>query len=81
MDLDLPFSLTFAMGGTIVFCSSLTVLAVVSWQVLIVAIPMVYFAIRMQVINRLIFKSYFNGHTIMCVCVLSRDTTLPWQKN
>ncbi|KAK2366481.1 ABC transporter C family member [Trifolium repens] len=48
MDLDIPFSLTFAVGGTIVFYSSLTVLAVVTWQVLIVAIPMVYVAIRMQ---------------------------------
>ncbi|CAJ2666223.1 unnamed protein product [Trifolium pratense] len=47
-DLDIPFSLTFAVGGTIVFYSSLTVLAVVTWQVLIVAIPMVYVAIRMQ---------------------------------
>ncbi|XP_058750626.1 ABC transporter C family member 10-like isoform X1 [Vicia villosa] len=48
MDLDIPFSLSFAVGGTILFYSSITVLAVVTWQVLIVAIPMVYAAIYMQ---------------------------------
>ncbi|KEH16403.1 putative xenobiotic-transporting ATPase [Medicago truncatula] len=48
IDLDIPFSLTFAVGAPIVFFSSLTVLAVVSWQVLIVAIPMIYVAILMQ---------------------------------
>ncbi|KEH17370.1 ABC transporter family protein [Medicago truncatula] len=48
MDLDLPFSLSYSMGATINFYSSLTVLAVVTWQVLIVAIPMVYVVIRMQ---------------------------------
>lgn len=51
MDLDIPFSLSFAVGGTILFYSSLTVLAVVTWQVSIVAIPMVYAAIYMQVGN------------------------------
>jgi ATP-binding cassette subfamily C (CFTR/MRP) protein 2 len=61
MDLDIPFSLTFAVGGTIVFYSSLTVLAVVTWQVLIVAIPMVYVAIRMQVMN---FKLYCSGEIV-----------------
>ncbi|KAI5443883.1 Multidrug resistance-associated protein 7, variant 3 [Lathyrus oleraceus] len=48
MDLDVPFSLTFVVGSNITFYSSLTVLAVVTWQVLIVAIPMVYVTIRLQ---------------------------------
>nr|XP_027186555.1 ABC transporter C family member 10-like isoform X2 [Cicer arietinum] len=48
MDVDIPYSIAFAVGGTINFYSSLTVLAVVTWQVLIVAIPMVYVAICMQ---------------------------------
>ncbi|XP_057446132.1 ABC transporter C family member 10-like isoform X2 [Lotus japonicus] len=48
MDLDLPFILTYAVGGTINCYSNLTVLAVVTWQVLIVSIPMIYIAIRLQ---------------------------------
>jgi len=56
MDLDLPFSLSYSMGATINFYSSLAVLAVVTWQVLIVAIPMLYVVIRMQVRKRFIFK-------------------------
>ncbi|RHN40835.1 putative xenobiotic-transporting ATPase [Medicago truncatula] len=48
MDLDIPFSLTFAVGTTMNFYSTLTVFSVVTWQVLIVAIPMVYITIRLQ---------------------------------
>ncbi|KAI5443869.1 Multidrug resistance-associated protein 7, variant 2 [Lathyrus oleraceus] len=48
VDLDIPFSLSFAVAGTIGLYSNLIVLAVVTWQVLIVAIPMVYVAIHMQ---------------------------------
>ncbi|CAJ2666220.1 unnamed protein product [Trifolium pratense] len=48
MDLDLPFSLSYSVGATINLYSTLTVLAVFTWQVLIVAIPMIYVAIRMQ---------------------------------
>ncbi|XP_058779037.1 ABC transporter C family member 10-like [Vicia villosa] len=48
VDLDIPFSLSFAVIGTISLYSNLIVLAVVTWQVLIVAIPMVYIAIHMQ---------------------------------
>ncbi|WJX71041.1 Multidrug resistance-associated protein 7, variant 2 [Trifolium repens] len=48
MDVDIPFSVAFSVGGTMNFCSSLAVLAVVTWQVLIVAIPMVYVTIRLK---------------------------------
>ncbi|XP_024641721.1 ABC transporter C family member 10 isoform X2 [Medicago truncatula] len=48
MDLDIPFSLTFAVGTTMNFYSSLAVLGVATWQVLIVAIPMVYVTVRLQ---------------------------------
>ncbi|KAK2420580.1 ABC transporter C family member [Trifolium repens] len=48
MDVDIPFSLAFSVGGTMNFCSSLAVLAVVTWQVLIVAIPMICVTIRLQ---------------------------------
>ncbi|KEH25773.1 putative xenobiotic-transporting ATPase [Medicago truncatula] len=48
MDIDIPFILSFAVGGTIVLYSNLIVLAVVTWKVLIVAIPMVYVAFRLQ---------------------------------
>jgi ATP-binding cassette, subfamily C (CFTR/MRP), member 2 len=65
MDLDIPFSLSFVVVGIVTLYSSLTVLAVVTWQVLIVAIPMVYVATRLQVINGFIFKLYCNGEIIL----------------
>ncbi|CAK7324075.1 unnamed protein product [Dovyalis caffra] len=48
VDLDVPFCLIFAVGATINAYSNLGVLAVVTWQVLFVSIPMVYLAIRLQ---------------------------------
>ncbi|KAJ1388456.1 P-loop containing nucleoside triphosphate hydrolase [Sesbania bispinosa] len=48
VDLDVPFGLLFAVGATTNCYASLTVLAVVTWQVLFVSIPMIYFAIRLQ---------------------------------
>ncbi|KAG9134357.1 hypothetical protein Leryth_016243 [Lithospermum erythrorhizon] len=48
VDLDIPFSLIFAVGATINVYSNLAVLAVVTWQVLFVSIPMVYFALLLQ---------------------------------
>jgi hypothetical protein len=50
VDLDVPFTLIFAVGATTNAYSNLGVLAVVTWQVLFVSIPMVYLAIRLQVI-------------------------------
>lgn len=48
VDLDIPFSIIFACGATINAYSNLGVLAVVTWQVLFVSIPVVYVAIRLQ---------------------------------
>ncbi|CAJ1953010.1 unnamed protein product [Sphenostylis stenocarpa] len=48
LDLDIPFSLTFAMAVTINTYITLTVLAVVTWPVLVISIPLVYIAIRLQ---------------------------------
>ncbi|KAK7391291.1 hypothetical protein VNO78_19705 [Psophocarpus tetragonolobus] len=48
VDLDIPFGLIFAVGATINCYANLTVLAVVTWQVLFVSIPMIYFALRLQ---------------------------------
>ncbi|KAG5617161.1 hypothetical protein H5410_016985 [Solanum commersonii] len=48
VDLDIPFNLVFAFGATTNFYSNLIVLAVVTWQVLAISIPMVYLAIRLQ---------------------------------
>ncbi|XP_021826993.1 ABC transporter C family member 10-like isoform X2 [Prunus avium] len=48
VDLDIPFNLVFACGAAINASSNLVVLAVVSWQVLLVCIPMVYLAIHLQ---------------------------------
>ncbi|XP_004234191.1 ABC transporter C family member 10 [Solanum lycopersicum] len=48
VDLDIPFNLVFTFGATTNFYSNLMVLAVVTWQVLAISIPMVYLAIRLQ---------------------------------
>ncbi|KAL8158488.1 hypothetical protein V2J09_000025 [Rumex salicifolius] len=48
VDLDIPFGLAFAVGVTVSAYSNLCVLAVVTWQVLFVSIPVVYLAIRLQ---------------------------------
>ncbi|KAK7315190.1 hypothetical protein VNO77_33725 [Canavalia gladiata] len=48
VDLDIPFMLSYVVGGTINFYSNFSVLTVVTWQVLVVAVPMVYVAIRLQ---------------------------------
>ncbi|KAK7380441.1 hypothetical protein VNO78_32952 [Psophocarpus tetragonolobus] len=48
VDLDVPFMLGFAAGGPIICCSNLVVLAIITWQVLVVSIPMVYIAIWLQ---------------------------------
>jgi hypothetical protein len=49
VDLDVPFSFIFAVGATTNAYANLGVLAVVTWQVLFVSIPMVYLAISLQV--------------------------------
>ncbi|OMP07339.1 hypothetical protein COLO4_07417 [Corchorus olitorius] len=48
VDLDVPFNLIFAVGATTNAYSNLGVLAVVTWQVLFVSIPVIYAAIRLQ---------------------------------
>ncbi|KAK2457986.1 ABC transporter C family member [Trifolium repens] len=48
VDLDVPLGLLFAVAATSNCYASLTVLAVVTWQVLFVSIPMIYFALRLQ---------------------------------
>ncbi|QCE08124.1 ABC transporter C family member 10-like [Vigna unguiculata] len=48
VDLDVAFGFLFAVAATSNCYANLTVLAVVTWQVLFVSIPMIYFAIRLQ---------------------------------
>ncbi|GAU32311.1 hypothetical protein TSUD_43530 [Trifolium subterraneum] len=48
VDLDVPLGLLFAVAATSNCYASLTVLAVVTWQVMFVSIPMIYFALRLQ---------------------------------
>ncbi|OIT26709.1 abc transporter c family member 10 [Nicotiana attenuata] len=48
VDLDVPFNLIFAFGSTTNFYANLTVLPVVTWQVLVISIPMVFLAIQLQ---------------------------------
>ncbi|GAB2265123.1 Multidrug resistance-associated protein 7 [Dionaea muscipula] len=48
VDLDVAFGLVFAVGATTNAYSNLGVLAVITWQVLIVSIPVIYAAICLQ---------------------------------
>ncbi|PKA56279.1 ABC transporter C family member 10 [Apostasia shenzhenica] len=48
VDLDVPFSLIFSISATLNAYSNLGILAVVTWQVIFVAVPMVYLTIRLQ---------------------------------
>lgn len=49
VDLDVPFSLLFAIGATTNAYASLGVLAVITWQVLFVSVPVIYMAVQLQV--------------------------------
>lgn len=49
VDLDVPFGLIFAFGATSNTVSNLGVLVAVTWQVLFVAIPLIYLTYRLQV--------------------------------
>ncbi|KAI8008983.1 ABC transporter C family member 10 [Camellia lanceoleosa] len=48
VDLDVPFSFVYSFSSTINTYANLAVLAVVTWQVLIISIPMIYLAILLQ---------------------------------
>ena len=50
VDLDIPFSFMFSIGASLNAYSNLGVLAVVTWQVLFISVPMIVLAIRLQVI-------------------------------
>lgn len=49
MDIDIPFIIAYTVGGTTNFYTNLIVLAIITWQILFIAVPMVYIAIRLQV--------------------------------
>ncbi|KAL2922183.1 ABC transporter C family member 10 [Bienertia sinuspersici] len=48
VDLDVPFSLLFSVAVTMNAYASLGVLAVITWQVLFVSIPVIYIIIQLQ---------------------------------
>ncbi|CAM8972586.1 unnamed protein product [Rhodiola kirilowii] len=48
VDLDIPMSLILTVGSTTNCYNILGVLAVITWQVLFISIPLVYIAIRLQ---------------------------------
>ncbi|PWZ05483.1 ABC transporter C family member 10 [Zea mays] len=48
VDLDIPFGFMFSVGAGINAYSNLGVLAIVTWQVLFVSVPMIVLAIRLQ---------------------------------
>ncbi|ONK69820.1 uncharacterized protein A4U43_C05F27080 [Asparagus officinalis] len=48
VDLDVPFSLIFSISATLNVYSNLGILAIITWQVLFVSVPMIYLIIRLQ---------------------------------
>nr|POE64122.1 abc transporter c family member 10 [Quercus suber] len=48
IDLDVPFNLIFSISGAINAYATLVVLAIVTWQDLIITIPMLYLSISLQ---------------------------------
>ncbi|VAI82602.1 unnamed protein product [Triticum turgidum subsp. durum] len=48
IDLDVPFAFMFTFSASLTAYSNLVVLAVVTWQVLFVSLPMIFLAIRLQ---------------------------------
>lgn len=48
VDLDVPFSFVYSFPSTLNTYANLAVLAVVTWQVLFISIPMIYLAILLQ---------------------------------
>uniref|UniRef100_A0A8R7UYX8 ABC transmembrane type-1 domain-containing protein n=1 Tax=Triticum urartu TaxID=4572 RepID=A0A8R7UYX8_TRIUA len=48
VDLDVPFAFMFSLGASLNAYINLVVLAIVTWQVLFVSIPMIVLAIRLQ---------------------------------
>ncbi|PON50071.1 ATP-binding cassette containing protein [Parasponia andersonii] len=48
VDLDVPFSLLIAIGASLNVVANLGVLAVITWQVLFVSLPVVYLSFRLQ---------------------------------
>ena len=51
VDLDVPFAFMFSLSASLNAYSNLGVLAVVTWEVLFVSVPMIVLAIRLQVIG------------------------------
>jgi hypothetical protein len=51
LDLDIPFAFMFSLAASLNAYSNLGVLAVVKWEVLLVSVPMVVLATRLQVIG------------------------------
>jgi len=56
MDIDIPFMISYTVGSAIIFYSNLIVLAIITWQILFVTVPMVYIAIRLQVMVNSLWK-------------------------
>ncbi|KAL5577869.1 hypothetical protein UlMin_019568 [Ulmus minor] len=48
VDIDVPYSLVFALGAFINVVANLGVLAFITWQVLLVSIPTIYLAFQLQ---------------------------------
>ncbi|GFY81869.1 multidrug resistance-associated protein 14 [Actinidia rufa] len=75
VDLDVPFNFILSIGATINAYSNLIVLAVVTWQVLFVSIPMIYLAIllqRLEILCAIVLSS-----SALCMVLLPPGTFNP----
>lgn len=49
LDFDIPFTMTFVISGTIEVAATVVIMIVVTWQVVLVALPVVFAVLYIQV--------------------------------
>lgn len=63
LDYDIPYALCFSLSGMLEVMATVLVMAVVTWQILIVAVPMIiavrYYQVRIRLLSRLLDLSLF----------------------
>jgi ATP-binding cassette, subfamily C (CFTR/MRP), member 1 len=55
LDFDIPYSMSFVIAGCIEVSMAIIVMSTVTWQVLIIAFPVIIIVMKVQVS----FQSYF----------------------
>lgn len=57
IDFDIPYSMIFALAGWIELLTTIVILAIVTWQVVIVAIPVMISVVYIQVKTKIFIQN------------------------